>query len=88
MSSGTSKRIKRKMSVLTAIGKPKSGSMPMSFSSSSFNNTQRFNNKQLTRQQYEKDIKLQQKDLIRARDNAEFLKPMIEGFNYIQPEIP
>lgn len=81
MSSGTSKRIKRKMSVLTAIGKPKSGSMPMSFSSSSFNNTQRFNNKQLTRQQYEKDIKLQQKDLIRARDNAEFLKPMIEGFN-------
>lgn len=81
-SKGTSKRIKRQAATFSASGKMSAqGVANASFQPSFFNNTQTFTNHQLTFQQYEKDLKLQQSDLINARDNVEFLKPVIQQFN-------
>lgn len=81
MSKGTSKRIKRQMVSMSSNGKESTGPAKMNFKQGSFNNTQKFTNHQLTEQQYQKAINLQQSDLIQLRDNADFLKPVIQSFS-------
>ena len=74
MSKGTSKRIKRHMSQLIITGKPKKGPIKMKFNKASFNNTQRFSKRGTNDAMYEKDLQIQQADLIQMRSNADFLK--------------
>ncbi|MDM8246989.1 hypothetical protein QUW40_10300, partial [Collinsella tanakaei] len=81
MSKGTSKRIKRQMVSMSSNGKESTGPAKMNFKQGSFNNTQKFTNHQLTEQQYQKAINLQQSGLIQLRDNADFLKPVIQSFS-------
>lgn len=81
MTKGTSKRIKRISATISANGKMSQTSLKSSFLPSTFNNTQKFTKHSLTRQQYERDLKLQQSDLIQARDNIEYLNPLIQQFN-------
>lgn len=81
MSKGTSKRIKRISATITASGKTTPSNLKTAFTTSSFNNTQRFTEHKLTKQQYEQDLKIQQSDLIQARVNIEYLNPLIQQFN-------
>lgn len=74
MSKGTSKRIKRHMSQLIITGKPKKEPIKMKFNKASFNNTQRFSKRGTNDAMYEKDLQIQQADLIQMRSNADFLK--------------
>lgn len=81
MSKGNSKRIKRQMVSMSSPGKVSSGPVKMKFTRGSFNNTQKFTSHQLTEQQYQKVINLQQSDLIQSQDNFDFLKPAIQSFS-------
>lgn len=82
MSKGNSKRIKRQMSVMDSQNNHSiSGKLQLSFKKDTFNNTQRFIDHKLTTQEYEKVLKLQKQDLINARDNAEFISPVVDEFN-------
>lgn len=80
MSKGTSKRIKRQMAILTGDSTANNGTVAMNFKQGSFNNTQKFNKRDLTEQQYNQIIEDQKNDLIQARDNADFLTPVIQDF--------
>lgn len=86
MSTGTSKRIKRPMSVMISSNRTASGTPTITFKNDSFNNTQRFTDHKLTVQQYEKSLELQKQDLVKARDNASFIAPVIEEFNHMVDE--
>ena len=66
---------------MSSNGKESTGPVKMNFKQGSFNNTQKFTNHQLTEQQYQKAINLQQSDLIQLRDNYEFLNPVIQCFS-------
>lgn len=82
MSKGTSKRIKRLMSVM-APQKSTTGKVQLNFKKDSFNNTQKFTDHKLTTQEYEKVLKLQKQALITARDNAEFISPVIDELDQL-----
>lgn len=81
LSKGNSKRIKRPMVSMSSTGKVSGGPVKMKFTQGSFNNTQKFTNHQLTEQQYQRVINLQQSDLIQSQDNFDFLKPIIHSFS-------
>ncbi|MFR0532269.1 hypothetical protein ACLUXY_08060 [Limosilactobacillus reuteri subsp. suis] len=77
MSKGNSKRIKRLMETLNQS--KNQGNTKFSFNKGNFNNTQRFNDKKLTVQQYNNVLQLQRSDLVILRDNANFLRGLPEA---------